>query len=462
MYTYQDWMKVASEPEDKRMPFILAAINDHKGSVEYNQALIGEDYYNAQNTTIKAYEKVLIDAMGQTVPDLISSNHKIATRFFYRDVTQANAVLLGNGIKWKNGKGGKALGSDFDRKIIKAGKFAQVQGKSFGFYNNGTVDVFPLTQFKPFYDEEDGYLKAGIRFWQIMPEKPIRATVYELDGYTEYQFTSDKMTVLQQKRSYIVEKKVSEADGVEYSNFRNYPSFPIVPMYANDLRQSELIPLRPKIDAIDLIQSGYANDVTDANLIYWIIQGADGMTDFDLVKTLDKLRKVHAANVGEGQTMTANQVEVPFASREAVLDRLEKELYMDAMAFNPYDIASGAATATQIEAAYDPLDEKLDIYESHVSEFIAGLLAVAGVDDEPTYDRNYHTNKSEVIKNLLESANYLDDQYVTEKIMIVLGDKDKVDEVLDRKAAQDVERMTTGQNEGEGDLTDNADQEGEQ
>ena len=461
MYTYQDWEKVASKTENERMVFILDAINDHKSSIEYQDALIGEDYYNAQNTTIKAYEKILIDAKGNSVPDLLSSNHKIASRFFYRDVVQANAVLLGNGVKWKNGKGGNALGKNFDRQLIKAGRFAQVQGKAFGFYNNGTVDVFPLTQFKPFYDEEDGYLKAGIRFWQVMPEKPIRATVYELDGYTEYQFTDTEKTVINKKRTYIVEKKVSEADGVEYSDFKNYPTFPIVPIYSNDLMQSELIPLRPKIDAIDLISSGYANDVSDANLIYWIIQGADGMTDFDLVKTLDKLRKVHAANVGEGQTMTANQVEVPFASREAVLDRLEKELYMDAMAFNPYDIASGAATATQIEAAYDPLDEKLDIYESHVSEFIAGLLSIADVEDEPTYDRNYHTNKSEVIKNLLEAANYLDDQYLTEKIMIVLGDKDKVEEVLKRKAAEDVERMTTGPKE-EGDLTDDADTEGEQ
>ena len=461
MYTYQDWQKVANKSEDERMAFIVNAIQDHKASIEFEQAVIGEDYYAGQNTTIKRYEKVLFNALGQAIPDYLSSNHKIASRFFYRDVIQANAVLLGNGIKWKNGKGGDALGDDFDRKIIDAGRTAQTQGQAFGFYNNGTVDIFKLTQFKPFVDEEDGYLKAGIRFWQLAEDKPMRATVYELDGYTEYQFTKDGNAVIQPKRTYIVEKKTSEADGDEYSNYMNYPSFPIVPLYSNDLRQSELTPLRPKIDAIDLIQSGYANDVTDANLIYWIIQGAEGMDDLDLVQTLDKLRKLHMANVGEGQSLTPNQVEVPFASREAVLDRLEKELYMDAMAFNPYDIASGAATATQIEAAYDPLDEKLDIYERHVTEFISGLLEIAGVEDEPTYDRNYHTNKTEVINTLLNAANYLDDQYVTEKVLITLGDKDKVQEVLDRKANEDVQRMTSGPKE-EGDLTDDADTEAEQ
>ena len=449
MLTYQDWLKVAGLSESDRMQFIYKAITEHQTSEEYNEALTGEDYFAAQNTTIKKYEKVLFNAMGQAIPDYISSNHKIASRFFYRDVTQANAVLLGNGIKWKNGKGQKALGDDFDQKIMDAGKYAMTEGKAFGFYNNNKVDIFKLLEFKPFFDEEDGALKAGIRFWQIASDKPLRATMYELDGYTEYRYVNGKGEVIQAKRAYIIEKKSSEADGVQIYDLMNYPSFPIVPLYSNDLKQSELIPLRPKIDAIDLIQSGYANDVTDANLIYWVIQGADASDDLDLVKTIDKLRKLHAAQVGEGQTLTPNQVEAPFASREAVLDRLEKELYQDAMAFNPYDIASGAITATQIEAAYDPLDEKLDVYERHITEFIKGLLAVAGVDDDPTYERNYHTNKTEVINNLLNGASYLDDQYITEKIMTFMGDKDKIEEVMDRKAAADVNRMTQGKPEDE-------------
>ena len=80
---------------------------------------------------------------------------------------------------------------------------------------------------------------------------------------------------------------------------------------------------------------------------------------------------------------------------------------------------------------------------------------------------NYHTNKTEVIDNLISSASYLDDEYVTEKIMTLMGDKDKVEEVMERKAKADVKRMTTGKPEGEDeDETDedevNADQEGEQ
>ena len=459
MLTYQDWLKVANKSENERMVFIQNAIEEHKSSEKYDEALAGEDYYAGRNTTIIKYQKVLYNALGQAVPDVVSANHKLATRFFFRDVTQANAVLLGNGIKWKGKEGAKALGKDFDHKIIKAGRDAQVQGAAFGFYNNKKVSIFKLTEFKPFFDEEDGTLKAGIRFWQLAPEKPTRATVYELDGYTEYRFTDKSSEVMQAKRTYIVEKKTSPADGEEILPFENYPTFPIVPLYSNDLKMSELNPLRAKIDAKDLILSGYANDVDDANIIYWTITNAGGMDDMDLVKTIDKLRKIHAAQVDGDQQLTPNQVEAPYASREANLDRIEKELYMDAMSFNPYDIASGAATATQIEAAYDPLDEKLDIYEDHITQFIEGLLEVAGVEDEPTYERNYHTNKTEVINNLLNSASYLDDEYVTEKVMTFMGDKDKIEEVKKRKADSDLNRLTSGKpNEGEA----NGDQESKQ
>lgn len=458
MYTYQDWLTVANKDQDERMAFIQSAIEDHKSSPAYNDALAGEDYYAGRNTTITKFEKLLYTATGQTIKDTVSPNHKIGTRFFFRDVTQANAVLLGNGIKWKGNQGEKTLGKDFDHKIIEAGRNAQVQGATFGFYNNKKVAIFKLTEFVPFFDEEDGTLKAGIRFWQLAPEKPMRATTFELDGYTEYRFSDKISEVMQPKRTYIVEKKISKADGEEILPFENYPTFPIVPLYANDIKMSELNPLRSKIDAIDLISSGYANNVDEAYL-FWTFTNCGGMDDADLVAALEKLRKLHGTQTDGDQVISANTVEAPFQGREALLTRLEKELYMDAMAFNPYDIASGAATATQIEAAYDPLDEKLDIYEDHITDFIEGLLSVAGVEDEPTYERNYHTNKTEVIGSLMDSASYLDDEYVTEKVMTLMGDKDKIEEVKKRKAKADLNRLTTGKPE-EDEM--NGDQEGKQ
>lgn len=445
MKTYQDWLEYADKTENERMSFIRSAINDHKGSIDYKRAKIGEEYYSGHNTTIRQFEKIIYNAKAQAIPDYTGANHKIASRFFFRDVTQANAVLLGNGIRWKEGIGGEVLGKDFDRKIIDAGRSAQVEGTSFGFFNNDRVDIFNLTEFVPFYDEEDGALKAGIRFWQLVDNKPLRATMFELDGYTEYIWDKGgNASVKQEKRGYIVEKGISEADGEEIYEYKNYPSFPIVPLFANDMRQSELTPLRATIDCIDLISSSYANDVDQANIIYWTITNATGMTDGDLIRMLDKLKKLHAAQLEDDQVITPNNVEPAYESREALLERLEKQLYKDAMALDTTDIASGAVTATQIEAAYEPLNEKLDLFEAQVTDFIHRLLAVAGVQDDPIYERSIMVNKAEMIQSITNGALYLDDDYVTEKIMTVFGDKDKVQEVLDRRAESDINRMSRG------------------
>ena len=432
MKTYQDWLKIAEKSDEERLRFIYAAINDFKGSDRYVNALYGEDYYTGKNTTIKRYEKILFNAANQAIPDTFSANHKLASRFFYRSVKQANSVLLGNGCKWKNGKGEKALGDDFDARLLEAGRNCQVGGVAYGFYNNGHVLIFKAQDFVPMIDEEDGAIKTGFRFWQLDDTKPLRVTIYELDGYTEAMFNKDNQAgiITQAKRPYLTVKKETPANGIEEYDYMNYPTFPIIPLYANEAKESELLPIRPTIDAYDLIQSGYASDIDDANIIYWTITNAGGMDDVDLVKFLDKMRKMHAAQLDDDQVVTPNTIDVPFNGREAILDRLEKQLYKDAMALNTYDLASGA------------VNEKLDGLESNITEFVQALLDVAGVEDEATYDRSIVINKSEEVQTVLDSANYLDSEYVTQKIMTILGDKDQIDEVLRKMDAENLERMT--------------------
>ena len=456
MKTFQDWAKVADQSENDRMKFIYGVIGDHKTSQIYQDAITGEDYYNGKNTTIQKAQKLIYNSLGQAIPDYVSANHKIGTRFFYRSVMQATSVLLGNGISWKNSATEKKVGPDFDKKIAQVSTGVQVEGTYFGFWNLDHLDIFALSEFVPMYDEENGALKAGFRFWQIDENKPMRVTAFEIDGYTDYIFESGQGTVMAQKRPYKTKVKESAADGKEIYGGENYPTFPVAPCYCNKTKTSELNPIRPTIDGYDLISSGYANDIDDANIIFWTITNAGGMNDGDLVETLDKLRKLHMAQLDGDQQIEAHTVDMPYQGREAILDRLEKQLYKDAMTLNTYDIANGAVTATQIEAAYEPLNQKLDQLEFYITDFIQRILAIAGIDDQPTYTRSIIVNKTEDINALMNSALYLDEEYLTEKILTLFGDKDKVKDILDRKAKTDIERMSNPPvNETEDNTTDN-------
>lgn len=446
MKTYQDWLEVANKSETERINFIRTAITEHQASRAYHDALIGEDYFNGQNTTIRRLEKFIFNAKGQAVPDYISANHKLANRFFYRSVLQATSVLLGNGVTWSNDEvdTNAMLGKTFHKDLMQVVRLAQTEGTSFAFWNLDHMEVYSLSNYVPFYDEEDGALKAGIRFWQIADNKPMRATVMELDGYEEYIFRKGNGEVLKEKQAYIQKTLTSEADGTEIYEGENYPTFPVIPCYANATKTSDILPIRNTIDAYDLIASGYANDIDDANIIYWTITNAGGMDDSDLTRVLDKLRKLHMAQLDDDQQIQSHSVDVSYAGREAILDRLEQQLYKDAMALNTYDLASGAVTATQIQAAYEPLNQKLDMLESFVTDFLKRLIYIIGIEDDPTYDRSIVVNKTEEVNTLVNSALYLDEDYVTEKIMTLFGDQDKIDDVMNSMDRKNLNRMSSG------------------
>ena len=123
------------------------------------------------------------------------------------------------------------------------------------------------------------------------------------------------------------------------------------------------------------------------------------------------------------------------------MDRLAKDMYADYMALNIDEIKGGANTATQIRAAYEPMNNKADQFEYCVIEFLQGILSVAGLEDKPTFTRSYLVNTTEEISVLLQAAQYLDDEYVTRKILTLLGDAGKADEIIASMDEYDYKRI---------------------
>ena len=440
--TYQDLLEIGENERD-RMEFVLSAIREHKASKDYAIAADAELYYKHQNPTIMRFQKWIYNQFGQKVPDVWSPNNKIASNWYNYFTTQAVSYLLGNGVTFDKKDATKdKLGKDFDKKVQDIATHAKNGGVAFGFWNLDHLECFDLTEFVPLYDEDDGGLKAGIRFWQIDDQKPLRATLYELDGYTDYIKRKDEdVQVLVEKRKY-TETKVSNAvEGDIILDGDNYPGFPIVPLW-NVNRQSDLVGNRGTIDAYDLMVSGLINNVSDGEFIYWILKNCGGMNDVDDAKFIEQLKLTHVAHADgdEGAGVEAHNVSVEFEATSEALDRLTDQLYVDFMALRVQDLSAGNKTATEITAAYEPINQKTDQFEHCVTEFINGILELAGIEDEPTYTRSQMSNQSEMLEMVLQCAEYLDDEYVTTKILTLLGDADKVNEVLKRKDAEAADR----------------------
>lgn len=470
MITYNDYLQIDKEDPKEVMYFVHQVIQQHQSSDLYKNAVTAQEYMKHKNVTIMEYQKLLYTITGKAVPDNYSANFKLASRFLKRFVTQETQYLLGNGVSWEFDDTEDRLGKNFDFQLQKAGKRAIADGVCFGFYNFDHMDVFPVTEFAPLYDEENGAMMAGVRFWQLDFDKPLRATFYEIDGYTEFVWNSrekaldnTQWTIIEDgkgmlpKRPYKLILQVSEADGTEIYDGENYPTFPIIPLWGNDEHQSELVGLREQIDCYDLIKSGFANTVDDGSIIYWLIQNAGGMDDIDLVQFVERIKTMHAATIGEDGTGTKAEphtIEPPYQSRETLLERLRSDLYDDAMALDTKNIASGATTATQIEAAYEPLNSKTDEFEHCVLDFLDEILLVAGITDEnPTFTRSVIVNKQEEVQTVIQAAQYTCDEYTTRKVLDILGDGDLAEDVLQANMMEEAERNGYGLDENDADMS---------
>ena len=444
MRTYDDLLKIP-DTDEARLEFVLSAIFEHKSTDAYLNADVAYDYFCRRNRTINEYKKLLYTLSGEAVPDNFSANYKFCNSFFRVFVLQEVSYLLGNGVTFGEDSTKDALGGPkFDRVLMKAATEAIWGGGSFGFLNMDHVDVFSMREFVPLFGEEDGALHSGIRFWQVDATKPLRATLYEEDGYTDYLWKVEKNReqegqILHPKRPYR-ETVVISVDGEEdILDGRNYPGFPIVPLWCNQERQSDLVGLREKIDGYDLIQSGLANTIDDASLIYWTITNAGGMDDVDLAKFVERMKVVKAAVVDDsGSHAEAHTMNVPYQAHQTALALLRDSLYADAMALDTDKLSAGNITATAIESSYANLDLKCDDFETQVTQFIEALLELLGIEDEPTYKRNRIINIAEETQMVLSAAQYLDQETVLKHLPFL--SPDELDEIMDKMAQAEADR----------------------
>lgn len=454
MKTYQEYEQAKERGQE--LDFIKAAISDYRSSPEYKIALSADEYEAERNITIREFMRLLFDNAGRAVEDFTAANNKIASNFFHRLTTQRVAYSLGNGISFANAqkvfKDGKwsvldatkeRLGKDFDTVLYTAGHYARIHRVSYLFWNLDHCDLFKATEFCPLFDEYDGSLKAGIRFWSLdWGNRPATVVVYEADGYTKYRSAKDTkgisdIVLFEPKRAYKQTIAHNEVDPDEVIGESNYIYLPIVPFWGSKHKQSDLVGMRSKIDAYDLVKSGFANDLEDCAQIYWIVGNAMGMSDEDLAKFRDQIKTKHIAVMDTDNTnITPYTQEIPTAARQTLIDSLRSQIYEDYGGLDVHTIAAGA-TNDHVDAAYQPMDEEADDFEYQVINAVRGILSIIGIDDVPVFSRNRISNQLERTQMVMMAANYLDDETIVRKLPFVTPDE--VDAILARKLANDTE-----------------------
>ena len=457
MLTYSDFEKA-----DDKAKFVLSAISTYRNSEEYRMAELADEYDAQRNVTIQQTVRKLYTASGAVTEDPTVANNKIACNLFNRLNTQRCMYSLGNGVTfidpYEAAKGAvdetkELLGRHFDHVLREAGYYALIHGCSYMFWDLDRVHVFTMREFVPLVDEYDGSLRAGIRFWQLDSTRPMNAVLYEQDGYTTYQTDANgRLVETKEKTAYKVTYVYTDADDDALDVIEeNYSSLPIVRMYGSRLKQSTLVGMREAIDSYDLIQSGFANDLSDCAQIFWLVENYGGMDDEDLAEFLEKLKLNHVANVdtASGGHVTPYTQEIPHEARKAYLDDIRARIYEDFGGLDVHTVAAGA-TNDHIDAAYQPLDENAADFEHWVSDAIVQLLALQGIEDTPVFKRQRISNQKEQVEMLVQEAAWLDEATILRKLPNLTPDE--VVAVMLANEDADMERFGVGgegENEGE-------------
>lgn len=430
--------------------FVADAIERHMQGEMYRVAVDADEYMRQRNVTISRFTRMLFNADGTQSRDFTGSRLRIASNFFRRLNVQRCMYSLGKGVSFVGvGDGGKdttkaKMGDRFDDDVKAIGLYALIHGASFPFWNHDHIDVFTADEFVPVWDATSGALRAGVRFWRIDRSHEWHATLYEEDGWTDYdgEELALKFHVAKAKRAYVTTYEEIAADGMKLAvSEENYSRLPIVAVWGSDSHQSTLVGMRENIDAYDLVKSGLANDVSDCAEVYWLVENAGGMSDDDLERFRDRLKLMHIANANteDGQKVTPYTQEVPYAARRETLAQIRSDIYEDFGALDVHTVAAGA-TNDHIDAAYQPMDEEADEFERHMREGIMDILALQGIEDTPVFTRNRISNLKEQVETIAMEAEWLDEETILRKLPNVTPDE--VAEILERKDAEAEERMS--------------------
>jgi len=435
IYTYQDLIGPHDEGLSK---FIRSAIDRHESSAAVRTAKVADLYDHQMNKTINEYVRIMFTLGGSEVEDYTASNSKIASNFFNSLNTQRVQYSLGNGISFmqpdEDGEDETKLrlGKYFDHDVAEAAYYALIHGVSFPFWNLDRLHRFKLTEFVPFWDEHTGELRAGVRYWRLEDaerKRPMNVVLYREEGYSrwreddqgeltpldgESEEFADEETLVAYKTTY----KYTEADGeAEVIGEDSYGALPIVPMYATRLHQSTLVGMQQAIDSFDLVRSGFANDMTDCAMIYWLVENYGGMTDAELARFRDRMKLTHIAPIdsSQGGKVTPYAQDVPYQARETYLHEIRAGIYEDFGALDVHTVAAGA-TNDHIDAAYQPMDDRAADFEYCVGEAIHQILAIQGIDDSPVFKRNRISNQKEQVDMVVAESAWLDQQTILKKL----------------------------------------------
>lgn len=395
---------------------ISSLIRKWEATDAYRHMVDGNSYYNGINTTIANLTRMYwSDKSKKMTPNPYVSQERIGFGKFHDVVSQKVSTLLNEApdiTDFDDDAFSKKLGFA----LKKAATYASCCGIGWIFVSSQlNLNVFNPAGCIAFRDDSDSSrILAFIRYWDVHSlnnSEFIRyAEVYTLEGIATYvsgdsgsNFSLAKNT---EPYSYAVEKDFLGTRIVE----NNIGAIPLIELDNNDSKMSDLTPsLRSKIDVIDVINSGFANNIQDFSDVYWVIKnGTSETTDAfeDFMASITKTKKM-VVNGDDASSLGAepHQFEIPTAARSTFCDRMKAEIADETGVVDPKDLTGSSITNVAIKAVTMKLRQRVSDFEWDVYEATLKILKLytlfTGIEtsDDVNFTWLLIDNQTEIVDN---------------------------------------------------------------
>lgn len=339
----------------------------------------GKNYYEGENTVINNIKKTYwSDKFKREMDNPYVSNYKIGYSFFHDMVAQKVNTLLNEPPTIETSY---KLDPKFIRNLgyaLKQGGIkASAQSRAFFYlsYDNDLA-VFDTEQCIPIFDETDTYLVELIRWWDVL-DRNTGNNIRYIEHYSQEGIDFYKDYNLVTSTPY--KEHIYYDFGTEVHKPIKLTRLPIFILYNNESRTSDLTRnIKGKIDAIDIVESGFMNNIEDFSDVYWLIKNGSGMTseEFeDFTASINKTRKLVTTGDGEGALqIEPKQLTIPTEARSKLLDILKTDLVQDSGVIDTASLTGSSLNTTAIKAATMKLRQRVSDFEWQVYQVAREII----------------------------------------------------------------------------------------
>lgn len=383
---------------------IKELISEFNASDIKKKMLDGERYFRDQNDILKKDLKTytVFDQKTGNKKQIVNENKSdehLPHGFYWKQVNQKKSYICGkpititynipiDGDKDEKTKSAEkkitnmvwnTLGPKFEKLIKNRVKEASNKGRAWLHpnYRDGKLvfEKYPAEECIPIYDNEtQTYLIGFIHFYTIQdltgdkPENRVYVEYWdekEVRYYIETKVNNttiflEDVTKPRPECHWYREVYDNALNNLKRIEKHSWGKVPFIEIENNEEKMTDLEPIKPLIDAYDLINSNYVNTVEDLKEIIWLINGYGAEDLLTLIENL-KINGVARTNDMAGK-IDAKLLNIPYEARQALLKGLKELIYEFGRAVDTSnkDLIGQAPSGVSLEFLYTDLDMKAD------------------------------------------------------------------------------------------------------